>query len=434
MMHQRTQRIMGRWLFVLVCLLPTAGVAAWAVSVNRPGYTEAWEAGLSERWGLSVAVERVSHPRPGSTVLENVSVREPETHERIAVIRVVEMVEIKGELAVAFSQPRVEPAHLGALWRVLHREITHGGRFAGRDVELASSEVTCGEGAGAVTLTAVRGRIESTPAGRAATLEFRIAGQQMPQPAQARLTRTQHNGEPFTRVEFHTGGNPLPCDLVAAYLPWLEALGPTCRFNGSCSVAHRKAGWEGAVTGGLTEVDLDHLVGAVFPHKLSGLADVQKFHLTFAADRVRTAEGTLSGWSGVISRSLVLAAVDAGLVDEGPTAARLTEDFAAYEHLAFTFGVDETGMKLLGACEADTPGAVLTRDGEALLIQATEQPVPAVALVRGLVPDSRVQVPATRETDVLLRVLPIPGIDPPPGGRLAYPRVRFAGDADSLPR
>ncbi len=44
---------------MVLCLLPTVSVAAWAISVNRPGYTEAWETELSDRLGLSVAVERV---------------------------------------------------------------------------------------------------------------------------------------------------------------------------------------------------------------------------------------------------------------------------------------------------------------------------------------------------------------------------------------
>jgi hypothetical protein len=433
-MHQRTQRILGRWLFLALCIVPTVAVAAWAVSVNRPGYRKAWETELSDRLGLSVAVERVLHPRPGATVLEDVRIRDPETLERIAVIRLIETVQGHDTLAVAFSQPQVEPAHWGTLWRVLQRQITQAGWLAGQDVQLATSELTCGDGAAAVTLTAVRGRIESKPAGRTATLEFRIAGQEMPRPAQARLTRTKHDGEPFTRIEFHTGGNELPCGLLASYLPWLEPLGTGCRFNGSCSAAQRKAGWEGAVLGTMTGVDLDRLVGAAFPHKLSGLADVEFRELSFQGDRIRSAEGTVSAGSGVISRSLVFAAADAGLAEEGEAARELTEDFVAYQQLAFTFQLAEDGLKVLGACDLDTPGTILTRDGKALLVQPREQPLPAVALVRGLVPDSRVQVPATRETDLLLRVLPIPGVEPPPGGRSTYPRIRFAGEADTEQR
>ena len=33
-MHQRTQRMLGRWLFVSLCILPTVAVTAWAMTVK----------------------------------------------------------------------------------------------------------------------------------------------------------------------------------------------------------------------------------------------------------------------------------------------------------------------------------------------------------------------------------------------------------------
>ena len=57
--------------------------------------------------------------------------------------------------------------------------------------------------------------------------------------------------------------------------------------------------------------------------------------------------------------------------------------------------------------------------GEVLLSESSGSAVPVAALVQALVPDSRVQVPATRQTDWLLRALPLPDVQ--------------AGDAQSAP-
>lgn len=429
-MHQRTQKLVGRWLFLAICVVPTLAIAAWAVVVNRPAYTDGWETELSSRLGLHVAMDRAAHPRPGVTLLSNVRVSDPETKDRIARVRLVEISDNDNAATVVLSQPQVEPGQLGRVWQTIHRQIIQLGGRPSQTVQLAASELTCGEGQEALTLTGVRGRIEKTKEGRAATVEFRIAGQNMPQPAQARLLRTRRNGEAFTRVEFHTAGSALPCAAVSRYSPWLEHLGLDCRFRGSFTVAERRDGWEGEVAGTFSQLDLDRLVGAQFPHKLSGRADVVFRSLCLQGGRIRSAEGSFAAGPGVLSRSLIYAMSDSGLAAEVEAAGRLADTLIAFEQLAFTFKADDEGISVFGACDNDTPGTVLTRDSKALLVQPREPTVPAVALVRCLVPESRVHVPATRETDLLLRVLPIPSLEPPDGGRPGHSNLRLSGGSE----
>ena len=131
----------------------------------------------------------------------------------------------------------------------------------------------------------------------------------------------------------------------------------------------------------------------------------------------------------MIGRSLIFASSDAGLAEETEAASQLTETFLKFDQLAFTFRIGQNGLTLLGACHHDTPGAILTQDDRALLVQPRELPVPAVALVRTLAPDSSVQVPATRETDLLLRVLPLPQLEKRIGSRQQAPRWRCGGAA-----
>lgn len=429
-MHQRTQRMLGRWLFVGLCVVPTLAVLAWGFVQNRPGYAKSWEQCLSRRLRLNVVVQRVSHPRPGATVLHNVRVSDPETKDRIARIRVIEAYRDEDGTLLVFSQPLVEGDQVGALWRLIHREITNAVDPVAGKVELVTSELTCDLGDTAVTLTDVFGQIEANTATRTAAFDFRIAGQEMVEPAQVRLVRMKQGGEPLTRVEFRTGGNDLPCSLFSPYTQWDERVGADCRFCGFYSGQRTRDGWAAEVGGRLSQVSLDRLVGDVFPHKLSSVADVELRSVQFVDSRLHSAEGSVSTGPGVVSRTLIHAVADSGVADESASLSELTESMIPFEQLAFTFQVGDDGLSVLGACDDETPGAMLTTRSGALLLQPRRQPVPAVSLVRALVPQNTVQVPATRETDLLLRVLPIPSIRAPEDIRTATPYIRFGGDVE----
>ena len=70
------------------------------------------------------------------------------------------------------------------------------------------------------------------------------------------------------------------------------------------------------------------------------------------------------------------------------------------------------------------PGTILSDGRQLCWANRTQQPAPAVALVRTLVPQSAVQVPASRQTDWLLRHLPVPEVMPLPGAEAVPPHAR----------
>ena len=101
----------------------------------------------------------------------------------------------------------------------------------------------------------------------------------------------------------------------------------------------------------------------------------------------------------------------------------------AYEELAATFMLDGRGLTIHGQCGRKQNGVVMRSGDEVLLVDSNRGPAPVVALLRMLVPDSRVQVPATRQTDWLLNLLPVPDIvpgDPQRHRRAATGRERSA--------
>jgi hypothetical protein len=93
-----------------------------------------------------------------------------------------------------------------------------------------------------------------------------------------------------------------------------------------------------------------------------------------------------------------------------------------------TFVIDTQGLRLIGACDASAPGALLVSiDG--LLWQQPLEPVLGVAqLVRTLVPRNDVLVPATAASDWLMRHLPLPDARPPRDpGSARVPQVHMHG-------
>ena len=84
----------------------------------------------------------------------------------------------------------------------------------------------------------------------------------------------------------------------------------------------------------------------------------------------------------------------------------------------------ECAAKLAGLA----PEAVVKRASSglfaALMAEPTAEELARIALVRTLVPQSAVQVPASRQTDWLLRHLPLPEVMPVPGTEAVPPHAR----------
>ena len=79
-----------------------------------------------------------------------------------------------------------------------------------------------------------------------------------------------------------------------------------------------------------------------------------------------------------------------------------------YKDLQLGFEINTSGLTLLGHCENVEPGTIMTDTHGSLLRQPQRQPIPVVRLIRALVPNQDVLVPATQQTESLLRVLPLP--------------------------
>ena len=430
-MHQSTRRRVCRTVFLAGCVAPTLLILGAAAFYATPGHRAECEARLSARLGLTVRCGRVSYPRPGTTLLSGVEFSDPETGGTVATARLIESARRDGRLLVVVSQPTVRRERLDLLCRVLHDRVLCGaGGVAGADlpIQLLMGEVTLDGSGGDETFSEVRCDVGAQRDGAQAAVRFRTVADDRSGPApQLRLSRDRTAVPPATRLELHTGNTPLPCSLAAAWVPALDRLGDTATMRGSLWVERTADGHRGEAAGRIVGIDLDRLIGRDFARTLTGTADVTFQRAVLEQGRIVEAAGSIAAGPGVAERSLLLAASDSMRLPKATWLAERADPLVRYAQLSAAFRIDARGLALAGQCDGPLSGVVVAGDSGPLLGQPDADTVPVVALVRALVPESRVQVPMTVQTDALMRLLPIPSIVTPIPATAVNPHGRITG-------
>jgi len=443
-LHDRTRRRLCIAGFFVFCIAPTALISAWGVARHWPGYVQSEVRRLSGQLGLAVSLDGLRYLRPGVVRYEGLQLADAETGQPLLQCRALEatwtdLPDARGRrkpaLLLVASQPQVEAAGLDRLGSLVERLLQRQGGGQEVDVRLAAVDVTLRTGERAETLRAVQGGNERLAGGAQAQVEFRptvlrmVPGVEMPEPARIRVGRNRQITPPASLFELDTGGGALPCGLLGLGLAELSSLGPQCRFRGylwanQCPQAADPDAWEGGAIGEFLDLDLDKLLGERFPHRLTGLARVSIQSARFRQGRLEEATATLTAGPGMIGRSLVDAAVANlrllrglsrvsghhanGMVGETGTVPFPAGELMPYEQLALALRLDADGLRLQGRCEGAEPGTILIDRQNPLLGEPAVQPLPVAALIQTLAPSSAVLLPATPQTDWLVRHLPVP--------------------------
>ena len=218
---------------------------------------------------------------------------------------------------------------------------------------------------------------------------------------------------PATEWQLNTAGQSLPCSLVGDVLPAVNRLGPDCEFRGTLRIAPTAGGARGELAGTLEHVDFDALVTEQFPQQLSGEATVVIERAAMEQGRLVEIRGEIRAQKGAIGQSLLAAAqqhlgLQAGveLDDIAPQAA------ITFDQLAVGFQFSGAWLSLMRIAEPAGGGALLMNAGSPLLAAPEGHAATGASLLRTLVPDSQHQVPATRQTAALVRLLPLPDVLP----------------------
>ncbi len=403
--------------FLVLGVLPTLLVGGWCANRHAPGHVEAAASSLSKQIGLNVKLGGLQYLRPGVVLYEQVEAVDPETGKTVFRCRLMEVadttqIDPQGQrrpvMAITASQSEVETASLDRIRQCLARAMEGFSGPMETDVQLSASELTLRAAQNSQTLADVNGSMEEVAGGMQAQLFFRLAGVQTPDPARIRMVRNRQVSPPASGYELDTGSGELPCSVLALGLRELKSLGSRCRFHGYLAANETTDGWQGEIVGQLADVDLGGLVTDHFPHKLTGRGEVTIQSARFYRGRLEEGSVIVAAGPGTIDRTLAASAVDRlGLV---PVESFPDGDSVPYEQLAFSATLDAQGLRLQGRCTGVEPGTVLSQGSRRLIGEAPQQMASAAALVQTLAPQNTIQVPASRQTDWLLRHLPMPEV------------------------
>jgi hypothetical protein len=436
-LHETTKIRLCRAAFLALCIGPVCAVLAWSVVIQLPWYRHAHEQALANRLGWQTKLTEVTTPQPGLVLYRGLELIDPSNGQPLARLPFVE-IETEGEgLVVRLPFPAiVNGTRLDAFWALV-RDLARTSSEA-QHVRFEAQNLTLHLAGGDQTFTNLVGQIAGDSSQSLAKLSFNraVSGAAMSEPCEVTLTRRLHATVPIHSIDFSTGPTPLPTGLIAAIWPGVERFGKECHFAGSVSAIEQSGAWHTQLDGQLTQIDLEQVLGKL-PHKLTGFAAARLERVTIVDGRLEQAAGSVSAGPGVISRSLVQSAETHLHVRASEAALVGKTNLLDYQQLCVGFELGAQGITLRGQVPK-TRGVLLAGAGGPLVDEPPVISQPVVDLIRTLVPQNDVQVPATRETGVLTAMFPVPSIVPQPGHEEPLLQVRSIDvnprPFDTLPR
>ena len=425
-LHETTRRWVCRATFVALGLVPLVVAVSGSVMRLLPSTRAGEIAHLEALTGWRIRVESIEYPRPGAWLVRGLVAQERETNRPVLVCRTLEAAWGQGKLVLKAAQAEAQAERSAVLWQLVDRYLRQAGAVRDVHVYLSSGELTWHSPSGAQSWVDLHARLGPTALGVEADVRFRLPGQVSAEETSLRLERRRHEDRVATHVELHTGGAALGVDAFRPLCDAKDWFGPAAQLSGHVALDEQDGRWSGKLVGVLSDVDLDRLVSARFPHALSGRAQIVVREAIVVDNRLVQLDAALSCGGGTISRSLVEAARDHLQLELAASLAP-TATTIPFTELGLSLVADGRGLHIEGTC-AGAPGAWLV--GASGVVGATSRVEwrPITQLIRTLVPANEVQVPASAETDALIRMLPIPALVAPhtPSGDAPTPQVHVS--------
>jgi hypothetical protein len=422
-LHENRRIQLCRAAFVLLCALPAAGVLIWCGVVHTPIYRRMHERVIAAQLGCKAQLISASSPRPDLVLYEGLDLTDRDSGQLLARFPAVEVHTGSDGTTVRLPMPGMANGRrLADFWQLALAQLRSSEDAAA--LRLEAGHLTLSLPSGDQTLTDIVGTLETDAQKSRLRFEFAraTAGDCATAPMALTVTRGRADATKDLLAEFDTGGASLPCDVLATVWPAAHTFGHESTFAGSVRASGAAARWTLELAGRLEHVDLDRLMGQ-YPHKLTGQATIDLKDVTVLDGRIEKASGTIAAGPGTVSRSLLQSALACLRLESAPRALAGPENRFAYTQLGVEFDLGVDGLALRGQIPKQ-PRAILTAGDQVLVQQPTVEKQPVLNLVRTLVPQVALQVPATRETDSLTRWLPVPPVAVPPGQETALPEAR----------
>lgn len=416
-LHYATRRALCRLGFLTLCLAPVLAAVTWGAVRRWPGAGERFLMPFAADLGVDVAAGRLIHARPGVSRLESVDVLDRESDTLLARAAAIEVHDRGGAVTLLITGLELHCLALDRWARIAERWLPDVDGLARMELRAPDARfVVEGSSGEPLSLTLIT---DESAAGPVLQLEFVAQGEDASAAApettkrqRVRLTlgRDRRGAAPTTVYELQTGERSLPCAAAASLSPLFGELGREASFRGRVQYRPGSAGGTLALSGEFTGVELERVVTARFPQRITGAAAIEFDELRMSDGRVSVARGTIQAGPGQIGAHM-LAAARERLAAATTPGRREMVDSVEYDRLALEFALDARGLSLTeleGEAAALRGRSALISVGHVALLGAPrEEKLPATVLVELLAPEGEPRVPATATAESLLRWLPL---------------------------
>jgi len=380
-----------RTLFVVLGLMPCAGLCGWAAVRHSAWHRESLERRFGLVLGIPVRIGRVEHVRPDALRLHDCAIAIPEAASELP-FPVVDVEWSAGELRVGVGRFDADPASVRAVAGLARDWLRQPARFP-LDCVVDVGECLwrgrpLGDGAAGAAV-----RVECVAAHGARAVRVRrgvdAAGDEL------RAVATASRGATALEVTGRVAAPlPLPLALAAAGVDEaVIAVGDHASLSGEFDAAIERGRSRGRAHGLVEGIDLAAVAGGP-PHRAGGVAAVRVERLVWDGGRIGGLEAACAVERGRVSQRLLDTLVATLGCRPGPAYRSLDrDDSRVFDDVRVQVRIDGRGLDLraapgragsLGRVQGlsivDEPGSVVPLDRLAWAIAPSSAPaVPATA-------------------------------------------------------
>lgn len=390
MLLEKTQRRLCRLLFFAGCVLPTIAIAGFAVSRLRPSYSDSVLAAVGERLGATITCDSLATPRPGVYDLRGVILSQPATQREFLTCR----------------QVRVT-------------KVGRGGRFVAEGVAVRQPVESWLAGLLKSDL-AIQGEIESLAVkeSRINKAAFSLGG---PETARRLRMKGPHGATLEADLSGRSGNLRINAPTLALPIGWLDSpLSPLfesseATFSGrvAASISLDGTSRTGEASGSISFTDFK----TPGLEAQSGGIDLDDFR--WNRGRVEASNAKIDLREGRLSRPVVFGMCRWLTMEPFPALEKRYADptrhpWFDFTQLACEVELSPDGLTVVAGCgeyDGQPRGgaiahAVVEHEGEALLREPAQRPLPPQRLVQAWFPDDPAELPATQAAVEMARRLP----------------------------
>ncbi len=416
-MHERSERALCRLTFLLLCALPTLVTLCGVIVTLTPWYHRGeirrLESMLNQRLGVVVQIGDMEHGKPGYWELRDVVLRHPETDREVARVATVLFTRNDRKMGVHLSQPQIQAEQLSTVWNLIHDRFLCQPQLTGELVQLGAEGLTLLGSPQAITLTPVDVLVKSDDRQTTASMRFALAGESATaKRARLDVHRIRDSVSPRTTWVLESGDTPLPCGVLATYLPVMRRLGPEAEFSGLVRWEQQQSDYqvrlENARFANVNMLDLSQPFD--FPFSGVGLIEVDSLH-RLGGQPIQWAQGRLTVEGAKIdSRLIRRLAFEMGAkvdLERLEAATRIDCDL-----ISLGFTLDQAGVSTRGLCYRQPeygrlpPGTAMISAGKAFAVLEPNQSITGEQLGYALDRAGRLQLPIGAPIDIAKRLLP----------------------------